>query len=156
MSDIKNNINYKDLEKLNIINLFTSTDGIHPHTNGKLDIETLFKKNPKHDKDFIFDPYVLLNNVKKKRQKLIECYFGVFKSCCTTILSADKYGITDIIFEVPFNIPECLDYKSEDCLESIKKKLNNNGISCLKLNKSRIFITWNNLEEKLICVNNNN
>ena len=33
------------LNNLNIENLFVSEDGTRPHTNGKIDIETLFKKN---------------------------------------------------------------------------------------------------------------
>jgi hypothetical protein len=134
-------------EKLNIENLFSS-DGIRPHTNGKIDIETLFKKNNTNE-DFDFDPHMLLSTIKKKRKKMKECYDEIFKSCCDTILSADKSGITDIIYEVPHYVPECSNYNTDDCIKILKNKLNEQKLSCLKLNKTKIFITWSNLEEKL-------
>lgn len=144
----KISIDPRELEKLNIENLFSNQDGSKPHTDGKLDINTLFK-NSKKEKDFTFDSHLLLSNVKKKKQKLKECYFEIYKNCCETILSADKSGITDIIYEIPHDIPECLDYQPADCLISLKNKLKKEDMSCLILNKFRLFISWKRLEYKI-------
>jgi len=135
------------LEKLNIENLFSS-DGVKPHTNGKIDINTLFKKTDKKE-DVDFDAYMLLNTVKKKKKKIIDCHHEIFRSCCETILSVDKSGLTDMIYEVPHFVPECPNYDAEACVDVLKNKIKEQKLSCLKINRTRLFITWNNLEDKL-------
>jgi len=147
MTNIK--IDSRELEKLNIENLFSTSDDTKPYTNGKLDIDTLFGKNSRDDKNFTFDSQILLNGVKKRRQKLKEYCSDTYKTCCETIISANNSGLTDIIFEVPEIVPDCLDYKPLECLKYIENKLKEQKISDIILSPTKIFITWNNLESKI-------
>ena len=149
MSYKKEHINFKGLENLNIENLFTTNYGNKPHTDGKLDINTLFRNNSKNSKNYSFDSQVLLDGVKKRRQKVKECYSSTYKTCCETIISANNSGLTDIIFEIPEIIPDCLDFIPYECLKYIEEKLKEQKVACLILSKIRIFITWNNIEEKI-------
>lgn len=136
--------NVRNFKDINIENLFSTEQSI-PHTNGKLDISTLFssKRN-----DFTVDPKVLLNGGLKRKKTLDECYINIYKTCWETIVQADKSGITDIIFEVPEHL-SCLGYSSVECLTIIEKNLmaiSKNGIKCNPLSAKRIFITWHNIE----------
>jgi len=148
----KNSINYNELQKLNIENLFSSKAGNKPHTNGKLDINTLFKKCEKINNKFVFDSEVLLESIKLKKQKIADCHLSIFKTCCESIITANSSGITDIIHEIPEHVPDVLDFDAKKCLSFIKDKLQEQKISCLILTQTRIFITWNNLEEKINAV----
>ncbi len=47
-------------------------------------------------------------------------------------------------------MPDVLDYNSYDCLKIIQEKLNEQKISSIIMSKNKIFITWKNLEEKII------
>jgi hypothetical protein len=137
-----------NLRNINIENLFSTEQSI-PHTNGKLDINTLFASKAR--KDFTVDPKILLNGGIKRKRTLEECYINIYKACWETIVQADKSGITDIIFEVPEPI-SCIGYSSTECLNIIEKNLmavSNNGIKCNPLNDKRIFITWHGIENVL-------
>ena len=137
------------LKNFNIENLFSSNES-KPYTNGKLDINTLFKNNLQ-DSNFVFDSDTLLNGVRKRKVKLEDTHIDIFKGCCRTITSANDTGITDIFYEVPENIIECIDYDPKICMKFIKEKLNEHNISSLIIKKSRtkMFITWKDLEKKL-------
>ena len=52
--------------KLNIENLFSS-DGVKPYTNGKIDIETLFKTEEQQQNDF--DPKMLTKELAYSRKQ---------------------------------------------------------------------------------------
>ncbi len=137
----------KELKSLNIENLFYSGSS-KPHTNGKLDINTLFKKKSQ-DSDFSFDSDILLNGVRKRKNKLSEVYANYYKGCCERVTMASNAGVTDIFYEVPDNIIECTDYVSLDCLKYIKERLRDQYISTKIVSKKKIFITWYDLEEKI-------
>jgi hypothetical protein len=145
----KSGINYNEMHKLNIENLFSSKGGVKPHTNGKLDINTLFKKCEKVNDNFVFDSEILLESIKIKKQKILDCHLSIFKTCCESIISANSSGITDIIHEIPEHVPDVLDFNSKKCLVFIKNKLREQKISSTLLTNTRIFITWNDLEEKI-------
>lgn len=137
-----------NLKNINIENLF-STGTSTPHTNGKLDINTLFASKVRND--FVVDPKILLDGGIKRKRTLEECYINIYKTCWDTIVQADKTGITDIIFEVPEPI-NCLGYSSSECLTIIEKNLmavSNNGIKCNPINNKRLFITWHGIENVL-------
>jgi hypothetical protein len=108
------------LEKINIENLFISKDGTIPYTNGKIDIETLFKKKNNNNNNFEFDSRVLLDNILKKRTKMKECHAEIFKACCERICMANTSGITDIIYNIPHYVPECTGYNTKDCVQMLK------------------------------------
>lgn len=153
-------IDFGELRKLNIGNLFETNDGSKPYLNGNLDINTLFTKNTTDLKDFSFDSQNLLDGIKKRRKKTDDYYMETYRTCCATISSANDSGLVDILFDVPDYVPECIDYKPKKCLNFIREKLEEQKISSLILSESRIFITWSNLEEKLLAsekeINENN
>lgn len=136
------------LKNLNIENLFSSKD-CKPQSNGKLDINTLFKNNI--DDSFVFDSDILLNGVRKRKLKLEDTHADIFKGCCRTITSANEAGITDIFYEVPADVIECIDYDPKVCMKYVKDKLNEHNISSLIIEKSKtkMFITWKDLEKRL-------
>lgn len=142
----------KTLKSFSIENLFSLND-VKPHTNGKLDINTLFKNNSDNtnNTNIEFDSDALLNGIRKRKVKLVDTHAEIFNGCCRTITSANDVGITDIFYDVPENIIECTDYDPKVCMKYIKEKLAEHEISSLIIKKSRtkIFITWKNLEEKL-------
>lgn len=144
--NIYNNI---ELEKLNIVNLFTKKGGKKPHTNGKLDINTLFKKKINNIENYLFDPHSLLDNIIEKRKKLNFCYMKIYELCCDKIKSANNLGMTDTFYDIPAFVIECTDYDKNDCIEIIQKKLTENKITSLKISCTQIFITWFELEKKL-------
>lgn len=136
------------LRKINIENLF-STDAYIPHTNGKLDINTLFALKTRSS--FTVDPKVLLNNGIRRKKTLDERYISIYETCWNTIVQADKAGVTDIIFEVP-ELTNCIGYSPTECLNIIENNLSavsNGGIKCNPLNNKRLFITWFGIEKKL-------
>lgn len=139
--------NAHNLRSINIQNLF-GTDINTPCTNGKLDIDTLFKKNTK-DTDYQFDSDVLLLGVKRRKKKLLETHTNIYKQCCEIITKASDAGMTDLLFEVPDNVFDCIDYSPHECLKHIRDKLAEQQISCYIKSKKKIFITWHSLEEKL-------
>lgn len=149
-----------ELEKLNIVNLFTKKGGIKPHINGKLDINTLFKKKSDIENNYSFNPHSLLDNITEKRKKLNDCYFRIYESCCETIKSANNLGLTDIFYDVPTFVIECSDYTPTECINKLQEKLTQNKITSLKMSRTKIFITWYELEKKLSpeknIENNNN
>ena len=138
-----------ETSKLNIENLFCANKNkVKPKTNGKLDIHTLFKL-PDTEKDFEFNSDCLLDGIKKKKEKLNNTYFNIYKICCNTIISANNSETTDIEFKVPYYVPECIDYDTLGCLCYIQDKLQEQEISTYLISRTKMFITWNNLEEKL-------
>lgn len=154
--DIK--YNTKELRKINIENLFSTTTH-NSHTSGKMDINTLFSHKSKNNKPS-FDPKLLLNGGIKRKNMLDKCYINIYDACCDTILMADKAGVTDIVFEVPI-AENCVGYNTEESitiLEKNLKKVSNNGIQCQPITKTKLFITWHNIEKALSSkdVNNDN
>jgi hypothetical protein len=140
------------LKNLNIENLFSSSTTV-PTTNGKFDINTLFKNNGENK--FEFNPTTLLNRNKKRKLNLETTFFNIFKECCKSITSANDIGLTDLFYNVPPNIIECIDYDTLKCMQYLQIELEKYHISSLIMenSKNKLFITWNNLEEKL--TNNN-
>ena len=143
--------NKNQLKDLNIEALFSSKDS-KPHSDGNLDIKTLFSSG---DDNFIFDSNLLLDNSRKRKAKLEETHLNIFKGCCKTIMSANESGITDIFYDVPENVIECIDYDPKICTKYVREKLLEHNINSLIMTKSKtkIFITWKDLEEK---INNDN
>ncbi len=142
--------NNSSLKNFNIENLFSGSVS-KPHTNGKLDINTLFKNNIQ-DADFVADPDVLLNGARQRKLKLEDVHEDIFRGCWRAIIEANSSGLIDIFYDVPENIIECIDYDSKNCMKYIKSKLSEQCIQSLIISKSKtqMFITWEDLEKRLI------
>jgi len=137
-------MNKNELEKMNITNLFSSINGRKPSTNGRLDINSLFKTNIECD-NFKFNSKILLNNFKDQQMKLKNKHVYFYKMCCEKIEHANDNNLTDITFDIPRYIPDCNLYKPHECLEYIKTKLEEEHISSVIISNTKIFITWYNL-----------
>lgn len=133
--------------KLNIQDLFGKFDHNYS-SSGRIDLESLFRKHTPSD-EYRFDSTILLETVKKRKQKFKKFCSELFQICCETMISANDSGLTDIIFEVPDVVPECVDYKPAECLKFINEKLKEQKLSSLLLSKTKIFISWSNLEKKI-------
>lgn len=151
MSVYGKNTNTKTYEYLNIENLF-STETTKPHTNGKIDIKTLFS-NVEINEEEEFDPYVLIESEKRKKEKLKESYLTVRKSCMDTVTRASKNGVSDVMFQIPHYIPECINYNMNDCITEVINHLRSVHLSCCKIYDDKIFISWKDLESKLQKIN---
>lgn len=133
----------------NIENLFSSHNS-KPHTKGKLDINTLFKNAVGDNTHVIVDSDILLNGVRKRKLKLEDINEDIFMGCWRTITEANDSGITDIYYDVPENIVECIDYNPKKCMTGIKDKLSEQCIQSIiiKGSKTKMFITWEDLEKR--------
>lgn len=114
------------------------------HTNGRLDINTLFKK--KDPPKYAFSSKLLLRTIYNRRKVLDKCYGEIYEKCCESIVSANNAGLTDIVYEVTEFVPECSDYSSEDCLLLIQEKMKDEMIPTWIMPPNKIFISWFNLE----------
>lgn len=126
------------MDKLNIENLF------HCKTRSQsaktLDIEAITQKKKSFDID------VLIETREKKRENLLNCYVKFYENCLRKIEIANNLGKTDLLYSVSEFVPNCPEYKAEDCIEYIKKKLEKKLFdTCIVENKT-LFITWIYLE----------
>lgn len=139
----------KSLKNFSIENLF-STNNTKPHTQGKLDINTLFKNNTKSN-NLPVDATILLNRSHKRKLKLDDVHKEVFNSCWRTINEANDAGFTDIFYSVPEHMIDCIDYDPLNCVKYIKSRLAEECISSIRIKKSntKMFITWEDLEKRL-------
>ena len=115
---------------------YTETD-----RTGKITVDSLFRKE---QKSYEFNSKVLLDSINKRKTKLEERYNEIFKKCCDIIMSADKRGITKIIHEIP-HFSDYVGYKCKECIEFIKKKLEEQNLSVIVMTETKIFITWTNI-----------
>lgn len=156
MSDTYNKSNkkgrFKGLEHFNIENLFCSNDGSKPHTNGELDVETLFdmKYNDCNSKpDVKIDTTILLHELKKQKIKLDNLHNELLKKCWDNIISANKHGLTNLTYEVPLTIPTYINYDPYECIKFIKEKLDKEKIYTKIKSFTKIYISWSELEKQL-------
>jgi hypothetical protein len=111
------------------------------NNTGKITVDSLFKKE---EKSYEFNSKVLLDNINKRKIKLEECYNDNFKKCCDIIMSADKRGISCIRHEIsPFSNSNSnyVGYKNNECIEFIKKKLEEQKLTVTIINETQIYIT---------------
>ena len=135
-------------KKLNLQTLFGS-DKSNIIINGKLDINTLFRQNIDEDVDTFLNPEDLLISINKKKEELEKIRIKLYKKCCNTITSANSVGLTDIYYDIPFNIAGMPEYDPLICLLYIKNNLKVKHILTKIVTKTKIFITWSTIEEKL-------
>jgi len=129
------------MHKLNIENIFKcKTLG---NKGKKLDIQSISNiKKPQ------FTTLNLIEHQHKKKEKVIKQYVKYYDMCLKQIQLANNLDKTDIFFSIPNNILGCNEYKSNDCIEYIKQKLEEHLFETFIINNTTIFITWHNIEEK--------
>lgn len=139
-----------NINNLNIASLFPCSDGSKNYVSGCLDIKTLFASQ---NENYIFDSRVLLNQKNQRDQVVLKWYRIMYKSCCEKIKDVNDNSITDIIFDIVVQVAECPEYDSYTCLKFIEKNLNEQFINTHILSATKIFISWNNLENKYDTLN---
>ena len=144
---MNNNLSNFSIEKL----FSDKKNGTIPDFTGQIDIKTLFH-NENDDQKFDFDSKILLDSIYEKREKLQKYYDSILKKCWETIKSANKSGFTDITYEIP-KFSECIGYNCKECIEYLKKKLEEKNFDIIKINSRTISISWGELENK---IKNNN
>jgi hypothetical protein len=133
-----------DMNNITIANLFSSKDK-PPQFGGKLDVESLFNQEKKTSN---FDSKILLEGLNEKRRKLQACYRENYIKCCDTITDANKSGLTKIKYGIP-SYSECIGYTCKECIEYIKKHLEEQSINVKIINDTKMIISWEDLETKL-------
>jgi len=134
------------MSKLNIDNLFPAHYRIESSGNN-FDLDTLFKEP--HEKKVIFNSKMLLDIKKEKQRKIERLYSNIYNQCCEKILKANENDQTDIIFIIPEIEPLYELYNTNNCIKFIQNKLYLQHINSTKISKTKIFVSWYNLEEKI-------
>jgi hypothetical protein len=136
-----------NLSSFNIENLFSDKKNHEkPNFTGQLDIKTLFQNED--DKNYKFNSKVLLDSIYEKRDKLEKHYYNIYKKCCETIKSANKSSFTDINYEIP-QFSEHIGYNCDECIDFLKKRLEEQKLDISRINSRTINISWGNLENKI-------
>lgn len=116
-----------------------------------MSIDTLFRKNDSYN----FDSKILLNTVHERKKKLDECYTAIYKKCCNQITDADKLLLTHIEYDVPV-WSDYINYSCKDCIEFIKNKLEEQKLNVFVISKTKLYISWHDLEQKIENKTNTN
>lgn len=140
---------HKLRDNITVDNLFPSSSNTSGTRGKKLDINSLFSGTPLNNDPIItFTSDLLIDKIKKRRHQKIIYYKQFLKYCHERIFSANDDQETDMIFTVIDHIPECLDYKSLECLEYIADNLNAQLIDTSIISCTSIFISWKYIELK--------
>jgi hypothetical protein len=126
------------MDKINIENLSNYKTQNNP--NRTLDVKTVIQSN----KTFNITSLLLVR--EKKRKQLLEYYNSFHRQCLRKIEAVNKLGKTDLLYTVDIQVPNCPEYKPLDCIEFIKKKLEQDSFDTCVVNNNTLFITWLYLE----------
>ena len=144
-----------NLSSFNIENLFSDKKNNNiPNFTGQLDIKTLFQQDA-DSQNYKFDSKILLDSIMEKREKLRKYYNSIYKKCCETIKSANKSGFTEISYEIP-KFSEYIGYNCNECIEFLKKNLEEQSLDVRKINPRVIIISWGELENRVGGLQNKN
>jgi len=141
-----------DLSNLNIENLFYDKNKPKIQFGGKLDINSLF--GPKNE-EYVFDSRVLLELREREDKKVNESYNDIYKKCCESIKEQNLLGFNDMIYQIP-RYSEYKNYSCRKCCEFIKSKLDEQKLSVKLTPPDTIYVSWNNLKEKINGTTKNN
>ena len=140
---------------LTVDSLFPADNGngqsgrISGNTNKRLDIETLFTNTPLDKTTNInFNTNIMINRREKMRKKKLEIFRHMLRYCYDRIEAADADHITDIVFTVMDNVPDCKSFDPVECMEYIQEKIRCHDFDTLILNNNSMFITWKYIELK--------
>ncbi len=135
------------MDKFNLVSLFSGTDAEkNIGKSGEINIINIIRDSTtvaKHDSK------ELLENSKKKKEKVLVLYDNEYDACWERIHESNNYNLKYIMYTVPkFNI-ECDLYNPIICMQYIQKKLKFHKIGSTLVSDTKIFISWHNLEELL-------
>jgi len=136
------------MEKININNLFSSKENVSNGTNNSskpLDIYSLFHRDV--NKIYNFSVEKLINVRENREKEVLKEYRKKYKHCLDRIEEINNLDKYDTVYTIPMVIYDCTDYKPEDCIKYIEKKLKKYYIDTLVLSHKSIFISWNNIKK---------
>lgn len=81
------------------------------------------------------------------KKKLKNCYKNILKSCFKEINEANSLKRTDIIYKIPHISLNNINYRTEECLTYIEKKLRSLNFDTLRIKNNSLFITWFDIEK---------
>lgn len=135
------------MDKLSLESLFKCTT--NNNTTNVLDVRTI-TRNQKP-----FDVNVLLETRQKKREKLLIIYQKTYELCIKNIELANNLGKTDLIFTIRDFVSSCPEYKSINCINYIRDRLQKKLFNIYVVDNKTIFITWLYLEVNTDQANEN-
>ena len=91
----------------------------------------------------------MLENIKKRKEKVVNLYEDEYKSCWERIYEANNCNFNYTILTVPKFQIECDLYNPIVCMQYIQSKLLKHKIGSKIIDYTRIFISWDRLEEFL-------
>lgn len=121
------------MDKINIESLFHCKTRSSSRT---LDIKAITRSQRPFDTD------ILIETRERKRVTLLNYYLKFYDTCLKKIEIANNLGKTDLLFTVTESIPNCPEYKPIDCIEYIKKKLDQGFFDTYIVGNRTLFITW--------------
>lgn len=135
------------MDKINIESLFHCKTHNSSRT---LDIKTITKSQKPFNTD------TLIETRERKRRTLLNFYLKFYDTCLKKIEVANNLGKTDLLYTVTEFIPNCHEYKSIDCIEYIKKKLDKEFFDTYIIGNKTLFITWLYIEANKDKINMTN
>ena len=111
---------------------------------GTLDISSLMNITKPTPEAFSSEQLLKIKN--KKREKLADVYNSYYDKCIEKIKILNNTDKTDLVFSVPYIVPECQNYNCIDCLDFIETKLRFHKFDTLKMDIKTLFITWKYME----------
>jgi hypothetical protein len=118
------------------------------YIKGKINLNSISKdKFINDDPDINFNSNILLDNIKKRRMNVRTILINAYNLCYEKILEADKSGLTDMIFLIPYK----MQLNSNICtpihiLTYISNALQKELINTYIIDQTHLFITWKFLE----------
>ena len=133
------------MRKITIQKMFSSNN--EPLCGGKMDIRTLFRMNdPEYNPEI--DTKDLLIGIDEKKEKVKKFYNRTINNCWENIKSANKYGIKEIIYDIP-EYCDILDYDYNECMRLLIDTFKQKELDIEKISKTKVIISW----EKYIAKN---
>ncbi len=128
------------MDKININNLFGGTN------NKPLNVHTLYDTKGNKDKEKVSLNIERLINLRDERKnRVLIQYEKTYNSCLNRITTANELNKTDITFVAPESSFGHIDYNVVDCIDYIKRKLDELKLDTLILSESTLYISWLNL-----------
>lgn len=135
------------MDKISINNLFP-TNKYNDYDNKPLDVYSLYNhKANKEEQQINMNIDRLISLREERKEKLIREYDRIFKMCMSKIHMANNLNRVFIIYEVPLATSMFPEYRTTECLDRLKKKLNDSCFESKILDHKSIFISWENLGE---------
>jgi len=128
------------MDKLSIQNLFKCNTG----NNNSITVNTLINK-----KDDMFDIRKIIKAKEVKRHKIHNTYYKYYENCMKKIEIATTLGKNDLLYHVPSNINNILEYNSNECLAYIEKRIKSLYMDTHIVSPTVIFITWFYIEANI-------